>query len=122
VKNFGPQAYLSVMSHARAVIGNSSSGIIEAPSFGVPTINVGSRQKGRVHAPSVIDCAVEQTGIVTAIERAMSPLFRAEAGRRENPYGDGHAAGRVMTQLKTQPLEGLVRKVFHDISMQPERS
>jgi UDP-hydrolysing UDP-N-acetyl-D-glucosamine 2-epimerase len=122
VKSFGPQAYLSIMSHARAIIGNSSSGIIEAPSLGVPTINIGSRQKGRVRAPSVIDCAVEQTGISAALEQAMSPSFRAEARRKENPYGDGHTARRVMAQLKTVRLEGLVYKVFHDIPTQPGRS
>ncbi|MEO5335304.1 MAG: UDP-N-acetylglucosamine 2-epimerase [Magnetospirillum sp. WYHS-4] len=113
-ESLGQRRYLSLMRLADAVIGNSSSGIIEAPAAGVPTINVGDRQKGRPHAESVIDCAPDRQAIGAAIRQALTPGFRARAKAQTPPYGGGGAAGRIKAILKSVPLAGLTRKRFVD--------
>lgn len=115
IASLGQLRYLSLMSVARVVIGNSSSGLIEAPSFALPTVNLGGRQGGRLRAASVIDCTPRAPDIIKAIEVALSPGFRASIERLDNPYGDGRTAPRVVEQLCRVELEGLCRKRFHDI-------
>lgn len=113
--SLGTQGYFSLMKAAAAMVGNSSSGIIEAPSFGLPVVNVGSRQAGRVRAANVIDVPPEREAVQAAIRRALSPAFAAEARAVRNPYGDGHAAERIVARLREVPLDGrLRRKTFHD--------
>ncbi|AWK90248.1 UDP-N-acetylglucosamine 2-epimerase [Azospirillum thermophilum] len=113
--SLGQRRYLSAMYHADVVIGNSSSGLIEAPVVGRPTVNLGDRQKGRLRAPSVIDCTEEAGAIAAAVERALGPEMRAVSARRESPYGRGGAAARIAGILARFPLDGLLHKSFHDL-------
>jgi UDP-N-acetylglucosamine 2-epimerase len=105
-----------MMAISAAMVGNSSSGIIEAPSFGLPVVNIGNRQRGRLRATNVIDCEAESGAIVVAIKRALSSDFRAGLKGLVNPYGDGRAAERVVRLLREVPLDAnLVEKRFYDL-------
>lgn len=109
--SLGQLRYLSLMSHAAAVVGNSSSGLYEAPSLHVPTVNIGDRQKGRIVADSVIDCAADETAIGAALAVAMG----RDCSRTVNPYGDGHSAPRIAALLADAPEPAtLLRKKFHE--------
>jgi UDP-hydrolysing UDP-N-acetyl-D-glucosamine 2-epimerase len=119
VSSLGQQRYLSVMAQVDAVVGNSSSGIIEAPAMGKPTVNIGPRQQGRARAPSVIDCADDTDAIVAAIARALSPGAQATAARRESPYGTGGASKRIKNVLATVELDRLLAKRFHPLRAAP---
>jgi len=114
--SLGRLKYLSLLQYVVAVIGNSSSGIIEAPSFRVGTINIGDRQKGRIRAASVIDCAPTSEGIRAAFATLFSPRFRQGLESVVNPYGDGMAARRITETLKSFRLGNLVKKSFYDIN------
>jgi UDP-hydrolysing UDP-N-acetyl-D-glucosamine 2-epimerase len=108
--SLGQLRYLSLMSQVDAVVGNSSSGLYEAPSFGVATVNVGDRQAGRLAAPSVLHCPPERGAIREMILRALSQEFSGVL----NPYGDGYSAQRIVAVLRSLPLTGkLLRKHFH---------
>lgn len=98
--SLGRLKYLSVLKYVDVVIGNSSSGIIEAPSLGKPTVNIGSRQRGRVRAASVIDSAPIGLDIAKALKKALSPEFKEFCRFVKNPYGDGRAADRITSILK----------------------
>lgn len=111
----GRVGYASAMRHAAVVVGNSSSGIIEAPSLGVPVVNIGDRQEGRVRAASVIDCPAEREAVAAALGRALSPDFVALAASAVNPYEKPDTAARIAAVLKTFPLGGLLKKSFHDL-------
>lgn len=114
--NLGTQGYFSAMRHAAAMVGNSSSGIIEAASFELPVVNIGNRQRGRVHAENVLDCECHRDEILHAIQRATSPEFRASLSGLVNPYGDGHAAERIVDVLASARLDdGVILKRFHDL-------
>lgn len=95
-----PDIFYSCMSHARAMVGNSSSGIIEAPSVGLPVVNIGNRQGGRLRAANVLDVPFECAAIVEAIHRASATSFRELLSGMVNPYGDGHAASRIVSVLQ----------------------
>jgi UDP-hydrolysing UDP-N-acetyl-D-glucosamine 2-epimerase len=115
VPHLGSQGYLSLMGHAAAMVGNSSSGIIEAATFELPVIDIGTRQKGRMAPRNVIHCGYEMEDIRGAVERATSPAFRESLAGLVNPYGDGHAAGRIVEVLKGVELgEALLAKGFVD--------
>lgn len=109
--SLGQRLYLNAMRHVDAIVGNSSSGLYEAPSFRIPTVNIGSRQLGRLKAASVIDCPPEQT----AIEDALSRAFALDCSNVENPYGDGAASPRIIAELKAidEPT-ALIQKRFQD--------
>lgn len=113
LKSLGQRRYLSAVKHAAAVIGNSSSGIIEAPGFGVPTVDIGPRQAGRVAADSVFHCREDRAEITQAINRAL--VFAGKRPAVANPYGDGRASERIVEILKHARLKGLVVKDFNDI-------
>lgn len=115
--SLGQLRYLSCMQHVDGVVGNSSSGLIEAPSFGIGTINIGSRQTGRLKAASVIDCAPRQDAIEAALKRLFSAAFRHMLADVENPYGSGGATDEIVRALEEHPLEGLLKKRFHDIAL-----
>ncbi len=116
VANLGIRGYFSLMRCSAAMVGNSSSGIIEALSFGLPVVNIGSRQRGRVRSGNVIDVGYDAAEITDAIERAISPAFKAALAALRNPYGDGHAAERIVRVLREVPLgDKLVVKRFHDL-------
>lgn len=125
-QNLGTQAYLSLLKHCDVVVGNSSSGIIEAPSFGVPTVNVGPRQEGRARATSVIDVGSDAVSIAGAVCRALSSEFRDLARRTMNPYdaaGDGRVAERIVERLVVALRNGLgTAKRFHDIYEPSDRA
>jgi len=113
--NLGQLMYLSVMKHVDAVVGNSSSGIIEAPSLGKPTVNIGDRQKGRVAAKSVINCAPLSGSIVKALKTAFSPRFNSLCSRVKNPYGRGRAAEKIYKILKEKLKHPVnINKTFYD--------
>ena len=99
-----------------AVVGNSSSGIIEVPSFGKPTVNIGDRQKGRVRAASVIDCRPEASSIRDAIRKALSPRFQRACRKVKNPYGKGGAARAALGRIR-KVLRGPIdlKKDFRDV-------
>lgn len=116
VRSLGMVRYQSLLRLASAVIGNSSSGIVEAPSVGVPTVDIGMRQRGRIAGPSVIHCGDEAASIRAAIAQALSPEMQALAARRENPYcGDdtlGRMTAAVLAFTATLPCQP---KTFHDL-------
>jgi UDP-hydrolysing UDP-N-acetyl-D-glucosamine 2-epimerase len=102
--NLGPVTYWSLLAQADALLGNSSSGIMEAATFGLPVVNIGMRQQGRERAQNILDASVQTEDIVQKIERAFDPHFRRSLAGMENPYGDGRAAERIAEVLATVPL------------------
>jgi UDP-hydrolysing UDP-N-acetyl-D-glucosamine 2-epimerase len=113
VTNLDTRDYFSLMAEADAMVGNSSSGIIEAASFRLPVVNIGDRQQGRIAARNVVHCPAERRRIATAIRRACRLDLRGLA----NPYGDGRAAQRIVAQLRRVPLgPELLRKRFHAVA------
>ncbi|MEW6466991.1 MAG: UDP-N-acetylglucosamine 2-epimerase [Pseudomonadota bacterium] len=116
--SLGQLRYLSLLRQVQVVIGNSSSGIIEAPSFGAATVNIGDRQQGRLRAASVIDCGTGVAEIEAAILQALSPAFRDSLADVENPYGAGDASGRMLDVLGRADLAALQRKPFYDLPVE----
>lgn len=114
--NLGTQAYFSLMNCASAMIGNSSSGIIEAASFELPVVNIGNRQRGRVHGLNVLDVGYEYSDILNGIRQVTSAPFRDALKDLKNPYGYGQAAELIVNQLKIIELDDrLLMKRFHDL-------
>lgn len=116
-ESLGNLRYLSALKYTAIVIGNSSSGIVEAPSFGIPTINIGDRQKGRIQAESVINVKPDSKEISEAIYRANSPEFRAQAAIVVNPYGDGGTTEKIVRIIKDKFEDGgfELKKKFFDV-------
>ena len=114
-KYMGQLRYLSTMKLVDAVVGNSSSGVLEAPVLGTPTVNIGERQAGRIRVPSVIDCDAEQGAIHEAIQSACRLGHTPDAVLAELPFGQDQAAGTIAGLLKKLPLENVLMKRFHDI-------
>lgn len=108
--NLGAVTYWSLLRQAGLLLGNSSSGIMEAASFALPVVNVGLRQYGRERAPNVLDAEPLTESILEKIATAQNPAFRESLRGMENPYGDGHAAERIVHVLTTTSFEGLLRK------------
>lgn len=115
VASLGQHAYLSAMVQAAAVVGNSSSGIIEAPAAGVPTVDVGDRQRGRLRGPSVLHAPEERAAIAAAIGDALALRRTGADIAAGSPYGAGGAADATREVLATYPLDGLLKKRFHDL-------
>ena len=114
-KSLGIRRYLSVMKYAGAVVGNSSSGLLEVPSFGIPTLNIGDRQKGRLAADSVLNCETDKESILKGLETIMSPSFRQKAKETHNPYDKEGTAQAIYDVISTYPLDELKQKHFYDI-------
>lgn len=113
--NLGTCGYFSMMKLASTMVGNSSSGIIEAASFKLPVVNIGNRQQGRVHGRNVIDVGCTHGEILAGIEKAVSLEFHASLVDLVNTYGDGHAAERIVDRLKHVKLnDELLRKRFYE--------
>ena len=114
--SMGQLNYLSALKHIDMIIGNSSSGLLEAPSFKVGTINIGDRQQGRLKAKSVIDCLPDKKSIDEAIKRVYSSDFQKILKNVKNPYGDGYASEKIISLLKNTSLDNILKKPFFDIS------
>ncbi len=114
-KSLGVKRYLSVMKYVGAVVGNSSSGLVEVPSFGIPTLNIGDRQKGRIAADSVCNCDTDKGSILQGLDTIMSPAFKQKAAATHNPYDKEGTAQAIFNVLSTYPLKQLKQKHFYDI-------
>ncbi|MEK6477782.1 UDP-N-acetylglucosamine 2-epimerase [Catalinimonas sp. 4WD22] len=113
-KSLGQLRYLSALKYVDAVVGNSSSGLLEAPSFKVGTINIGDRQEGRVKADSVINCAPDYQSLKKAFDKLYSADFQTLLTQVTNPYDQGNASGKICHILKYLKLDSLLKKVFYD--------
>ncbi|MDO6426453.1 UDP-N-acetylglucosamine 2-epimerase [Thalassotalea sp. 1_MG-2023] len=114
-ESLGQRRYLSALKHTSAVIGNSSSGLIEAPSFNVPTVNIGNRQLGRITGESVINCGESSDAIQQAISQSLSPKFNDKIKKIKNLYGDGKANERILSVLLNYSHSFSTQKTFYDI-------
>lgn len=114
--SLGMTKYLSALKYCTMIIGNSSSGLIEAPSFGIPTVNIGDRQKGRIQASSVINCESTVIGIEKAVKLALSPEFRKKASEVKNPYGEGKTSVKVVAVIRDFLMKDIInlKKKFYD--------
>ncbi len=115
VASLGLRRYLSAMNLCDAVIGNSSSGILEAPVFGVPTVNIGDRQKGRIRTPSIIDCEPDYESVVSAIQTALDAEFRASLFGMVHPCERENTATRIVDVIRNTNLEGILKKPFYNL-------
>ena len=113
--SMGQIRYLSALKCVDAVVGNSSSGIIEAPSVKTPTVNIGDRQKGRVRAGSVVDCEPRREDIARSLRQVLSPEFREKVDGISNPYEKEDTALAIKETIKRHPLDGILLKAFHDV-------
>ncbi|GFO66062.1 UDP-N-acetylglucosamine 2-epimerase [Geomonas paludis] len=112
--SLGQIRYLSTMAQVDAVVGNSSSGLYEAPSFGKPTVNIGDRQKGRLQASSVVNCEA----VAGEIRDAIGQALQRDCSGTVNPYGDGHSVERIVSLLKQLPdPKALLKKHFHEVAL-----
>jgi GDP/UDP-N,N'-diacetylbacillosamine 2-epimerase (hydrolysing) len=114
--SLGQLLYLSCILHVDAVVGNSSSGLLEAPSFKKGTINIGDRQRGRLQAKSIINCEPRRKKITEALSKLYSSEFQYSISDVVNPYGSGEASEKVIYFLKTVSLEGILKKRFYDLA------
>ncbi|WP_198245373.1 UDP-N-acetylglucosamine 2-epimerase [methane-oxidizing endosymbiont of Gigantopelta aegis] len=113
--SLGCLKYLSLMRLMDAVVGNSSSGLLEAPSLKVATLNIGDRQKGRIRAASVVDCEPSVSAIRQGLASVMSKIFKRRLETVENPYGGGGAAKKINAIIRTYELDTIVKKQFYDL-------
>ena len=114
--SLGQLRYFSCLAQIDGVVGNSSSGLAEAPSFKIGTVNIGDRQKGRLKANSVIDCEPNQKAIEAALEQLYSAEFQASLAAVSNPYGNGGASKAIVKALAEYPLENIRKKQFYNLS------
>lgn len=117
--SLGVVRYLSALKYCSLVIGNSSSGLVEAPSFGMPIINIGERQKGRLQATSVINCEPNEESIINSIKYALSSSYKESHKSVVNPYGDGQTSEKVVETLSTFLLSESIdlKKKFYDVEV-----
>ena len=113
--SLGQKRYLSCIAQVDGVVGNSSSGLIEVPSFRKGTINIGDRQAGRLRAESVIDCAPTRTDIAAAFQRLYSPEFQTSLASVRNPYGEPGASEKIVNAIKQVDLTNILKKRFYDL-------
>lgn len=113
--SLGHHRYLSSLHYVSGVVGNSSSGIIEAPSMGIGTLDIGNRQAGRLRADSVLSVPAERLAIAKGLDQMLSPAFRERCRTVSNPYSGGNAAAAIFEVLRGFPLTGITRKQFHDL-------
>ena len=109
-KSLGQKRYLSCIKHFDGVIGNSSSGLIEVPSFKKGTINIGDRQRGRIKAQSVINCKPDKSSIIKSIKKLNSSDFQNTLKKVTNPYGNGGASDKILEILENTSFENLLKK------------
>jgi GDP/UDP-N,N'-diacetylbacillosamine 2-epimerase (hydrolysing) len=114
--SLGQLRYLSCVAQVDGVIGNSSSGLLEVPSFQKGTINIGDRQRGRLEARSIINCEPTRKSIGAALTQLYSTHFQAALQQVSNPYGKGGASEAILSTIKTVSLDGIVKKRFYDVT------
>lgn len=114
-KSLGQLRYLSALKHVNGVVGNSSSGLLEAPSFKVGTVNIGDRQKGRIKAESVIDCGTKSDDISKAFETLFSNAFQKSLTSVTSPYGEGNSSSIILEKIKNVNLDDILKKKFHQV-------
>ena len=113
--NMGQKNYLSTLQFVDAVVGNSSSGLLEAPTFKIGTVNIGDRQKGRLKSESVIDCKVNKESILKAISTIYSATFQKKLKSAKNPYGEGSGSEKIINVLKSKSLPSELKKIFYNL-------
>ncbi|MCM1261967.1 MAG: UDP-N-acetylglucosamine 2-epimerase [Butyrivibrio sp.] len=115
--SLGIRRYLSLLRYSSGILGNSSSGIVEAPSFGIPTINIGSRQKGRLQADSILNCEPEREQIIRAVIQSQSKEFLERARNTKNPYGDGDVSTQIVKVITEYLYQNKIylEKKFYDV-------
>lgn len=118
--SLGQLRYLSALQYIDAVVGNSSSGLLEAPSFKIGTINIGDRQKGRIKASSVIDCEPTKQSLKEAFDKLYSSVFHESLKGVKNPYGEGSASQIILETLINIDLKHILKKKFYDIKIKDE--
>lgn len=116
VTSLGKKRYYSALKHATAVVGNSSSGISEAPTFSIPTLNIGNRQLGRTRSESIVDVPATLDGIKLGLQKVLSREFICKAKQTVNPYEKENTLINIFNILKTYPLEGLIQKTFYNLN------
>ncbi len=115
--SLGQLRYLSALKYVDATVGNSSSGLLETPSFKIGTINIGDRQKGRIKAKSIIDCISNKKSISEALKTLYSNKFQDSLLNVKNPYGDGCASEKIIEEIKKTDLSNILKKSFYDIKV-----
>jgi GDP/UDP-N,N'-diacetylbacillosamine 2-epimerase (hydrolysing) len=115
VTSLGMRRYLSAMKFCAAVIGNSSSGIIEGPTFKVPTVNIGDRQKGRIQAATTLSCLPDANAIRQTIDHALSPAFQESLSGISNPYDRPGTCSTIVGLFEKTDISGITKKTFHDV-------
>ena len=115
--SLGQLRYFSCLAQVDGVVGNSSSGLAEAPSFGVGTVNIGDRQKGRLKSQSIIDCAPNSKSILAALKKLYSAEFKTNLAAAQNPYGNGGASESIVKILSQYPLQNIRKKQFYNLSV-----
>lgn len=113
--SLGQLRYLSAIQYMDGVVGNSSSGIIEAPSFKVGTVNIGDRQLGRIKAASIINCEPSYEGVQSALSKLFSSDFKKQVKSTVSPYGDGGASEKIVSHIREIPLRGILKKSFYNL-------
>ena len=113
--SLGLKRYLSTLQFVKAAVGNSSSGIIEVPSFGIPTLNIGDRQKGRLASKSVVNCGTSKDEVIAGLKLCLSEEMQKAAKTYENPYAKPDTANLIYQELKNIELAGLNLKTFYDL-------
>jgi UDP-N-acetylglucosamine 2-epimerase (non-hydrolysing)/GDP/UDP-N,N'-diacetylbacillosamine 2-epimerase (hydrolysing) len=113
--SLGSMRYLSALQHVTAVVGNSSSGIVEVPSFGIPTLNIGNRQRGRIRAQSIIDCGTTVDELSKGMERLLALETLQMAKNVKNPYHKKNTAQEIFHIIKNYPLDSLIQKTFYNL-------
>ena len=113
--SLGQLRYLSCIAQVDGVVGNSSSGLLEVPSFGKGTINIGDRQRGRLQATSVINSVPDRKNIAEAINKLYSADFQVSLSKVRNPYGEGGASEKIVTTIRNYAIDGIAKKAFYDL-------
>lgn len=113
--SLGLKRYLSTLQFVKAAVGNSSSGIIEVPSYGIPTLNIGDRQKGRLASKSVVNCGTSKDEVIAGLKLCLSEEMQKAAKTYENPYAKPNTANLIYQELKNVELAGLNLKTFYDL-------
>jgi GDP/UDP-N,N'-diacetylbacillosamine 2-epimerase (hydrolysing) len=114
--SLGQIRYLSAIRHCKVVIGNSSSGLIEVPSFKKPTVNIGDRQQGRIESKSVISCKPAKRSILDAINIALSEDFQNQLPNIKNPYGEGNSSIKILDTILSKSVHNILKKKFYNIT------